>query len=504
MQTLKPTHAVTYTALFAICALLVFSVVPTWGASHSDAPLIKQDPQANITDVYTFIGTKYNNPEQKVLNIIVHFRPFSEPGDGVMYDRFADDALYSIHITDPTTGATELRYNFEFSDVNPLTLPGLKNPNTILSYGLGTEAGAIENVGDARQNYVQTYTVEKDVNGRPTVIGSDLLTPPPNVGLRTTPHYNDPTTGKAVSGATVSGDLDIYTQQTIHDLASGEAVFAGPREDGFFADTPGIFDLLDPRILGPDGLGQTGDGVDGFKGYNVLAYAIQIPVDSLPSFQFNDPFFGASTGVGVYASVSRRSVTLRKPGSDPVGQGPWIQVNRMGNPLFNEVLVALQDKDNYNRTSPTGDAAFETYALNPEVAFLINFVVFGDPTGQSPFVTTGRTDLAAVYIPDVIRVDTTTDPVPLAGQVGFSRLGFIGGDTTSDKSSGWPNGRRLGDDVVDIALTAVASGPSYSTITVVGDNIAANDQVYHQVFPYSATPHAGPKNSKDSGPNIGG
>jgi hypothetical protein len=100
----------------------------------------------------------------------------------------------------------------------------------------------------------------------------------------------------------------------------------------------------------------------------------------------------------------------------------------------------------------------------------------------------------------VLRVVTTTDPVPLAGQAGFNRLGFIGGDTTNGVSSGWPNGRRLGDDVVDIALTAIASGPSYSAITVVGDNIAANDTPYHQVFPYLATPHSGTNNSKDAAP----
>jgi hypothetical protein len=169
----------------------------------------------------------------------------------------------------------------------------------------------------------------------------------------------------------------------------------------------------------------------------------------------------------------------------------------MGNPLFNEVLVALGDKDRYNSTSPTkDDRFFKTYALNPEIARLLNLRF------NLGLTETGRTDLAAVYIPDVIRVDTTTGPIRLAGQSGFSRLGFIGGDTSTTAggqilSSGWPNGRRLGDDVVDIALTAVASGPAYTAVTVVGDNINANDQVYHQVFPYSATPHAGPTNRKD-------
>jgi hypothetical protein len=210
-------------------------------ASHSDAPLIKQDPQANLTDVYAFIGTRYDNPSAKVLNVIVHVRPFSEPGDGVMYDRFADDALYSIHIANPSTGETLRRYDFRFSPVTS----GYKNLDTILSYGRGTEIGAIADVGDARQNYTQTYSVTK-VGGGSTVIGAGLLTPPPNVGARTTPFYND-ASGRAVSGAASFAELDKYTQQTIYSLPTGEAVFAGPREDGFFADTPGIFDLLDPR-----------------------------------------------------------------------------------------------------------------------------------------------------------------------------------------------------------------------------------------------------------------
>jgi hypothetical protein len=496
-------------AVFAsVCFGFMSSGGPSRAASHSDAPLIKQDPQANITDVYAFIGTKYNDASVKVLNVVVHVRPFSEPGDGVIYDRFADDALYSIHITDPATGTEAVRYNFQFSDINPLTGPGLKNPNTILSYGLGTAAGPIMSVGDAQQNYVQTYNVTKVSPSGSSTIGSGLQTPPPNVGKRTTPLYND-AMGRAVSGATSFAGLDGYTQQTIFGLASGEAVFAGPREDGFYADAPGIFDLLDPRILGTT-LGQGGGGVDGFKGFNVLGFAIQIPVASLPIYTYTAPFadlasplpaLGLAQGVGVYASVSRPRITLRRTDAEPQSSGPWIQVNRMGNPLFNEGLVALKDKDNYNRTSPSGDGmAFATYALNSELAFLINFV-FG-----TSFVTTGRADLAAVFIPDVLRIDTTTPPVRLAGQSGFSRFGFAGGDTTSDsggriKSSGWPNGRRFGDDVVDIALTAVASGPTYSAVTVVGDNVPANDQVFHQVFPYSATPHAGPRNQKDSGIN---
>jgi len=518
---MKPKIRLTTTALAS--ALVLAATPPIMAASHSDAPLIKQDPQANITDVYAFIGTRYNDPAQEVLNVIVQVRPFSEPGDGVIYDRFADDARYSIHIADPNTGDTQLRYDFEFSKVSarPSRFGAggeYKNRDTILSYGLGTEVGPIIDVGDGRQNYVQTYSVSRTESGlgrkyaRSRRIGEDLLTPPPNVGLNTTPAYNDPSTGRAVSGATAAAELDRYTRQTVYPLPHGEVVFAGPREDGFFADTPGIFDLLDERIVDnngnlADGLGQDGNGVDGFKGYNVLAYGIQIPLQALEPTTYNAPFadlanagnalpsVAQATGVGVYASVSRRQLTVRtRNGANNAGR--WVQVNRMGNPLFNEVLVALDDKDTYNRTRPTEDDGFAYYAENPEVATLIN-TVFGLSLADS-----GRTDLSLVYIPDVLRVDTTTGPVRLAGQTGFDRLGFIGGDTATAadskvKSSGWPNGRRLGDDVVDIALTAVASGPTYSTVTLVGDNVAANDQVYHLVFPYSGTPHAGPTNRKD-------
>jgi hypothetical protein len=458
-------------------------------ASHSDAPLIKQDPQANITDVYAFIGTRYDDPNEKVLNVVVQTRPFSEPGDGVIYDRFADDALYSIHITDPNTGDTIRRYDFRFSNVTS----GLKNPNTILSYGQGTQTGPILTIGDARQNYAQTYNVERVEGSSSGSIGSDLVTAPPNVGVRVTPLYNDASSGLAISGATQFSELDSYTQQSIHDLVDGSAVFAGPREDGFYADIPGIFDLLDGRILDNngdpnDGLGQDGAGVDGFKGFNVLCYALQIPVTSLPSFPYPGLFNPNSTGVGVYASVSRRRISIRRTNGPPVNAGPWVQVNRMGNPIFNEALVALQDKDNYNRTSPTDDLVnFSTYAENPELAFLINFVLFGDSSGLNPIPTTGRTDLAAIYIPDVLRVDTSTAPVRLPGQSGFSRLSYLGGDDAGPSiPAGWPNGRRIGDDVIDIALSAVA------TIGIVGDNVAANDQLYNQVFPYLGTPHAGP------------
>lgn len=499
----------------------LISAPAAMASSHCDAPLIKQDPQANLTDVYAFIGTKFDDPGTEVLNVIVSVRPFSDPGDGLIYERFADDALYSIHITDPVTGAETLRYDFEFSDVDG----GLKNPDTILSYGRGTGVGPIENIGDPTQNFTQTYSVTKsaprarrnpfagifgprlaaffgfgfNTGGLRQALSEDgFLVPPPNVGPRTTPSYNGPD-GRAVSGAMSPEQLDPLTAQGIAELSDGATVWAGPREDGFYADTPGIFDFLDPRIIAGSsqaGLGQSGGGVDGFMGFNVLSYAVQIPLSDLEPVAYNSPLLGAQEGVGVYASVSRRRVTLRSTRRETRTSGPWVQVNRLGNPLFNEVLVALRDKDNYNVTTPEDDEAYRTYAENPEVAFLINAVLF-ETDGSGPLATTGRTDLAAIFLPDVIRVDTTTGPVPLPGQEDYSRLSLLGGDLL-----GWPNGRRPGDDVVDIALSAVASGPAYDPITVVGDNVNANDQLYHQVFPYLGTPHAGSTVSQRQAPMM--
>ncbi len=480
-------------------------------SSHSDAPLIKLDPQANLTDVYAFVRQRPSG--ERVLVVCVNVRPFSEPGDGAMYEAFSSDVLYSIHITNPNTGFDMQRFDFEFS--TPSVVGGnYKNTNTILRYGRGTEIGPIQTVGDARQNFSQTYRVSRFASQSRFYLGGGadtLYVAPPNVGLRTTPAYND-ANGRAISGATTTAGLDNYTRTTLYTLTetqvpTGYTTFCGPREDGFFADTPGIFDLLDSRILDnngtmADGLGQDGGGHDGFKGFNVLQFSIVIPLSSLPSVAYTGAFQPLGSGVGVYASTSRQSVTYRASRGADISQGDYVQVSRLGNPLFNEVLVALAGKDAYNRSHPSVDAStFATYAQNPEIAVLIN-AVFG-----TNFQTTGRSDLQAVFIPDVLRVNTNTQATKVSGDPGFNRLSFIGGDTIDNGAgtqipAGWPNGRRFGDDVVDIALTAVASGPSYSPITVVGDNVAANDAVYHRVFPYGATPHAGPRHSKDSGPNV--
>ncbi len=222
---------------------------------------------------------------------------------------------------------------------------------------------------------------------------------------------------------------------------------------------------------------------------------------------------------GVYGTTSRRKVTVLsgKLGSetDDLIAGSFVQVARQGNPLFNEGLVAIMDKDLYSRTSPPRDRQlFRKYAARPELCRLINALVIPG-TGLNPCIETGRTDIAAIYIPDLIKVDLSTPGVRFAGggpshptnpdDAGFSRLSIFGGDLLQSQiqdpfnnggliPGGWPNGRRFGDDVVDIAVTALISDLRVIPPMIqgpVGDGVDRNDMAFNKVFPYESTPQNG-------------
>ena len=308
------------------------------------------------------------------------FRPFSEPGDGAQYERFADDARYSIHITDPKTGATKLRYDFIFSPVNA----GYKNPNTVLSYGLGTEVGPIQEVGDARQNFTQTISASSN-RGRhgSTAIGNGLLTPPPNVGKNVTPFYND-ADGVAVSGAATVGELDVYTRSTIHPLCERRGRLGRSSRRQLL--------LRHPRHLRPAQRphprqqrhpgGRARPGRQRRRRLQGLQRADDRDAD--PGQRSRTRSASRPVRHGVLRPADRRRRLrdgeppahdrMRKDDGTRENNGGWIQVSRLGNPLFTEGLVAFKDKDRFNRTAPTDDAMFATYARNPELATLINAV----------------------------------------------------------------------------------------------------------------------------------
>jgi hypothetical protein len=466
--------------LTAAVGLLMWPA-PARASSHMDAPLITLDDAANTTDVYAFVSQRFG---RKYLTTALAVYPHEEPGIGPNKYNFDDDVLYEIRVatgSDVAKGRTTYAYRFKFDTA-------YRNRNTILQSYLGV----IANVGDGAQNLIQRYTVDKvDWRTGSTMRLGRGVVPPNNQG-NATPKYNRNDDGEqpAKDGVADENALDLYTAQSVAELENGYLAFAGQRDDGFYADVQAVFDLL--KLRGP------GRAVDAQGGFNVHTMVLSIPIEELG---------GDRQIVGVYATTSRRRIRILAPTGD-TGFGDFVQVARQGNPLFNEGLVAIRDKDLYSRTTPEVDATlFRKYAVTPELAALINTLVFGSNVAP----TTNRTDIAGIFIPDLIKVDLSTGPARLAGggashptnpdDAGFSRLGIFGGDTLTSSvqpgfgngtvPGGWPNGRRFGDDVLDIAVTALISDLRVSPPIIVGpagDNVDRNDIAYNKVFPYAATP----------------
>jgi hypothetical protein len=515
---LRPRRALTL-ALLALMGVAPALSVPTLASSHMDAPLISMDPEANTADVYAFVSPDQNGNKSLTLALSVY--PHENPGVGPNKYNFGDNVRYDLHVAlgrDYAAGRPTITYRFEFKTA-------FKNSKTILQSYLGV----VNAVGDANQNLTQTYTVRKidHRSGRATTLGSGIV--PPNNQGNATPYYNEGDNGEnpARKGVARAEDLDRYTRQSIFTFPNGYTAFAGCRDDGFYADVQSIFDLLKLRNPGKDSQG----------GFNIHMMALQVPLGELG---------GDKQTVGVFATTSRLAFPVRdrddRDDRDDKGHGRgdglfelirnslFKQVARQGNPLFNEGLVALEDKDTYSRTLPNVDSRiFRKYAENPELANLINLLIGG---GQQLAIPTGRADLAAIFIPDMIKVDLSTDPVRLAGNgpgavdnaddMGFSRLGIFGGDIAESQAAGhpfrlpseflglsagkffvpggWPNGRRFGDDVIDIAIIALLSDLRDPANLKINDpfkgnydGVTGNELGYNKVFPYEATPQNGRK-----------
>jgi hypothetical protein len=492
-------------ALVGATTALLASASVAQASSHMDGPLITLDDAANTTDVYAFVTTPGGT---KTLSTALAVYPFEEPGIGPNNYNFDDNVAYEIHVAlgdDLRAGRPTLTYHIEF-------VTTVKNKKTILQ----SFTDVIQNVNDAGQNLVQNYTVKqfdyRGVSDRRFPKINDLgggVVPPNNQG-RVTPRYNQGNNGDnpARDGVATAAQLDRYTAQTLFNIGGGHRVFAGQRDDGFYADIQSIFDRLSFRTSG---------SFDSQGGFNVHTIALNIPVSELG---------GDRQVVGVYATTNRAPIRLISITGDEQQSNlglRWAQVGRQGNPLFCEALVAFEDKDRYNRTTPEGDdATFKKYALNPELATLIN--ALGLQPANDLAITSNRTDLAAIFIPDLIKVDLSTGPVRLAGggpnhltnpdDAGYSRVSVFGGDTLPSQiqnlgplgknvPGGWPNGRRFGDDVVDIAINAILSDLRPALAPNTGgtfqvdtdgtglDRVSSNDIAYNKVFPYAATPHNG-------------
>jgi uncharacterized protein DUF4331 len=450
-------------------------------SSHREAPETSMDPAADSTDLYAFVSP--DKPD--TVTIIANYVPLEDPAGGPNFFNFGDDVLYEIHISNTGDAMADITYQFRFTTQ-------ITNPNTFLY-----NTGPIASLDDKNWNLRQTYTVTKVIRpGQSKVLGSGLTCPPCNIGSRSTPKY------------------DALAQAAIHALPSGETVFAGQRADGFFVDLGAIFDLGDIRPLQNLHLipSPAGSSVNSLHGFNVHSIAIQIPKNQLtPDGSAPSNVMDAKSVIGVWTTASRQKVDLRQagPGGEHSGgAGPFVQVSRLGNPLINEVVVPLSKKDYWNQQPPDKDSQFAAAGLHPELAALLP-VLYPTAFPNLKNLTAPRKDLAAILftgipagvvpnfqnftgdtIADLLRLNMA---VPPSGSP--SMLGILGGDL-----AGFPNGRRVQDDVTTVELRAVA-GATYPLIdksytpdaaaTKVGTFLDAKDVPYLGSFPYLGTPYAG-------------
>jgi len=411
-------------------------------SSHREAPLISEDPSADNTDTYAF-----RSPDRPdTVTIIANYIPGEDPAAGPNWYSFSPSARYVIYADKNGDGKPDVTWRFRFTNRAPVAF---------------------------LQNTQQEYTVTRVDGDSSRVVGEGLLTPPDNIGPRSTPNYH----ALAMAG--------------VHDLNDGSKVFAGQRDDGFFGDIGSIFDLVAIR----EGTGANGGGKDFFAGYAVHSIALQVPLSQLDN--------GSNHVVGIWAATDRlvTRVTLAKWRGRKFlrKQVEWRQVSRLGNPLINEVLIPTELKDKWNASTPDKDKQFEQYYSTPILAKLLNqlYPQFG------PFQETNRSDLVSVLLTglkqpnlnftgdtpaDELRLNLSIAPTAAVGH--GNRLGVLGGDL-----AGWPNGRRLEDDVIDIAERAVG-GALIGHSLPLGDGVDANDVPYMTTFPYQADPFSGFDNTK--------
>jgi hypothetical protein len=467
-------------------------------SSHREAPEISKDPVADSTDVYAFVS-----PDQPdTVTLISNYIPLEGPDGGPNFYAFGDDVLYAINVDNNGDGKPEIVFQFRFQTT-------YRDPDSFLY-----NVGPIESLTSSNWNRVQTYSVTRvDLpSGQATVLGTDLPCPPCNIGPLSTPNYAS------------------LAQAAVQQLGSGVTVFAGQRAEGFYVDLGAIFDLGDLRPfenlhnmfgLTNTGLSSPAPGVNATDMVNVHTIAIQLPISQVTASGTvpSDPTSPSSV-IGVWASAYRQKVRIYEPTPGTVnGTGPWVQVSRLGNPLFNEVLVPITKKDYWNSQQPVDDAQFAQYVANPQLAQLLPVLYPGVFPNLQAFNQSdkARDDLVAILLTgipngvvkgfqnsggsvqaDMLRLNLAIPPASSP-----SNLGLIGGDP-----AGFPNGRRVFDDVATIELRAVAGAtiplvdPSYTPDKAAGeismgltsgptDLSAMGTENYLSSFPYLGVPHSG-------------
>ena len=402
-------------------------------SSHREAPEISKDPVADNTDVYAFISPR--RPD--TVTLIANFIPLQKPDGGPNFYEFGDDVLYTIHVSNRGTAQTDIAFEFRFHTK-------IRNKKTFLY-----NTGPIRRIDDPAWNRPQYYSVTRVSGGRRRVIATDLPCPPVNIGPRSTPDYSD------------------LAAQAVHHVGRRK-IFAGQRAEGFHVDLGSIFDLGTLRPFEHLHLIPSADavGVDGTKTLNVHSIAIQVPITSLTHRgRRHTDYRDKGATIGVWATASRRTSRIIDHHTGRThGHGPWQQVSRLGNPLFNEVLTPMAEKDRWNVRPPRLDKDFRQYVDKPELAGLLPVLYPGVFPNLAKY-TKPRADLNAILLTgipagvvdgfqnytgpvqaDMLRLNTAIPPSDKPND-----LGLLGGDP-----AGYPNGRRVADDVTTIELRAIA------------------------------------------------
>jgi hypothetical protein len=446
-------------------------------SSHREAPEISKDPVADNTDVYAFVS-----PDRPgYVTLIANFIPLQLPSGGPNFYEFGDDVRYQIHVSNGRKAESDIVYQFFFHTQ-------IRNKKTFLY-----NTGPIKDIDDTTWNRPQFYSVVKVANGRRTVLARNLKCPPVNVGPRSTPDYA------------------LLARQSYYRMGK-RRVFAGQRAEGFHVDLGSIFDLGTLRPFQHLHLIPSADavGVNATKTFNVHTIALQVPITELTykNRPHTDPMDPGAV-IGVWASSARRkSRILDAKTGQTHGHGPWQQVSRLGNPLFNEVITPMAEKDRWNVRPPRFDSAFSKYVNKPELAGLLpalypgvfpNLAKYKKPradlnailmTGIPAGVVPGFQNYTGAVQADMLRLNVAVPP-----SKDPNVLGLVAGD-----AAGFPNGRRVIDDVTTIELRAIAGltiplvDPSYTVDAAangIADGTKNDNPPYRTTFPYLGTPNGG-------------
>jgi uncharacterized protein DUF4331 len=434
-----------FVAIAALTLVLAVGAGPSFASSHREAPLTAADPQIDSTDLYAFVSP--DAPD--TVTLIGAWIPFESPAGGPNFYPWATGVHYDVRIDNNGDAKPDLAYRWEFTN-------HYRNPKTFL-----TNTGPVKNLTDSTLNFYQTYTLTRiDVaTGKREALVTDAVAAPSNVGAASMPDYA------------------ALRRQAIVEFNDGSSKsFVGQSDDPFFLDLR-VFDLL----YGTN-LKEAGD--DTLDGYNVNVMALQVPKSALAAG--GDP--ARNPIVGVWTTAERQSVRTQASNGTNKTSGPWVQVSRLGQPLVNEVVAPVGAKDLFSGSKPQNDGQFLAAVQDPEVPKLIESIYKIDAPA------TPRKDLVEVFLTGVKGLNQPAVVVPseqlrlnmsIAPSDPPNRLGVIGGD-----KAGFPNGRRLTDDVVDIALR-VMEGELLGTKTKLGDGVDHNDIAFDSAFPYVAMPHSG-------------